>query len=97
MKSRRKEKREVRDRNLAELRRLHQRLGFDVLQFTHLHYRICGQHLVDYWPSTGRAWLVGSLGNGEVMSVAEACALALGGLEILPEGAQLHLNSMVAS
>lgn len=95
MGSKRKAKVEKMDRNLAELRKLHRSLGLDVLEFSHLHFRICGKTLVDYWPSTGRAWIVGSQGNGAIVSVAEACALAYGEPEMLPEAAQMHMDSMV--
>ena len=88
----RKQRVETRKMNLAELRKLHLSLGLDVLEFSHLHYRIVGEISVDYWPSTGRAWVVGSAGNGEIVSVAEACALAVG--SPLSEEARSHMESL---
>lgn len=82
--------------NLSELRKLKDLLGLEVWQFSDIHLRIVGKELIDYWPTTGKAWVVGSHEGGRKMSVAQACDLALGGLpDLLPEGAQLHMDSLV--
>ena len=45
----------------AELRRLKTETpGLEVFEFSPSHLRLIGKILVDYWPSTGRAWITDS-------------------------------------
>lgn len=64
--------------NLAELRKLHKEFRLEVWEFSKIHYRVVGELSVDYWPTTGRAWLVGSFDGAKPMTVAEVCGLAWG-------------------
>ncbi len=64
--------------NLAELRKLHKEFRLEVLEFSKIHYRVVGEQSVDYWLTTGRAWLVGSFDGAKPMTVAEVCGLAWG-------------------
>lgn len=68
--------------NLVELRRLKDLHGFDVLEFSDLHFRIIGKIAVDYWPSRGTVWPVGCKGRGIRMDLSEVCKLVLGAGEI---------------
>ena len=63
--------------NLAELRKLKDMHGLEVLEFNKIHLRIVGKKLVDYWPSTGKAWVVGSTEQGRAMTVQQVCELVL--------------------
>ena len=92
-----RKKDKIYERNCCELRKLSVDLGLEVWEFQRTHLRIVGKQLVDFWPSTGKAWVVGSHGRGKLMSVAEVCDLALDDSEILPEGAKEHMDSMVAA
>lgn len=41
-----------------------------------MHIRIFGQRVVDYWPATGKAWIVGSNERGQKLTPAQALDLA---------------------
>jgi hypothetical protein len=70
------------DSNLSELRKSKLLFGLEVWQFSDIHYRIIGERTVDYWPTRGTAWLVGSHERGRKMSPTEICDLARGITEI---------------
>lgn len=97
MKGKRKIRKDTYERNVLVLRRLHESLGLEIWEHSHLHLRIVGKNVIDYWPSTSRAWEVGSRERAKIMTVEAVCDWALGGEanEILPEGAQMHMDSMV--
>lgn len=69
-------------------------LGLEVWQLARWHVRIVGKQLVDFWPSTGRGWIVGSPLGAREMTVQEVCDLAIEGFEILPEAAADHMKSL---
>lgn len=77
-----------------ELRVLKEELCLEVWQFSVSHLRIVGKRTVDYWPATGRAWVVNSMDESKIMSPREACNLALIGWDELPEGAHDHLREI---
>lgn len=77
--------------NLEELRRLKLLHGLEVWKFSEIHFRIIGKNVVDYWPSRGTAWLVGSIERGMNLGVSEVCELAMG---IIPSPADL-LNAQM--
>jgi hypothetical protein len=56
----------------------HKEFRLEVWEFSKIHYRVVGELSVDYWPTTGRAWLVGSFDGAKPMTVAEVCGLAWG-------------------
>jgi hypothetical protein len=67
--------------NIEELRALKAKIPeLEVLEFSSyptLHLRLRGSRSVDFWPSTGRAWVVGDYtSESPIMSPAEAVALA---------------------
>lgn len=63
--------------NIEELRALKTRYPeLEVLEFNPLHLRLVGTRRVDFWPSTGRGWLVGPWRGSKVMTPAQAVALA---------------------
>lgn len=97
MKGKRKIRKDLYERNVSELRKLHEVYGLEVYEHSRLHLRIVGKLVIDFWPSTGRAWEVGSATRSRIMTVDAVCEWAAGGMciEILPEGAQMHLDSMV--
>lgn len=76
-KSGRKVRREMKAKNLAELKILKDQLCLEVVQFNGSHLRIIGKQAVDYWPGTGRAWPLGSSEKGRVVTPAEVCGMAL--------------------
>jgi hypothetical protein len=82
------------EQNVSELRRLYGPLGLEIWEFSGVHLRIVGKNLVDFWPTTGKAWMVGSRRKGRVMTASEVCDLALGDTEILPDGASEHMRAM---
>lgn len=86
-----RKRREFRETNLRELRKLKNRLDLEVWQFSDIHFRVVGQNSVDYWPSRGTAWLLGSTEKGRKMTVLEICELACG---IIPSPADL-LNAQM--
>lgn len=48
------------EENIARLQAM-DRTGVDVEQFSPTHIRVFGHEItVDYWPSTGKAWVIGS-------------------------------------
>ena len=52
---------QLRLQRTEELRRMRvENPRFNVLEFSPSHLRIIVERAVDYWPSTGRAWVVGS-------------------------------------
>lgn len=67
--------------------------GVEVRKFSPLHCRIFGAVVVDYWPSTSRAWVLGSRDKAREMSPVEAYELSKY-KEILPEGAEDHLRNL---
>lgn len=83
--------------NVSILRKLHKSLGLEVYEHCHTHLRIVGKKVIDYWPSTGRAWEVGSMDRTKIMSVEAVCDWASRNeyCELLPEGAQMHMDSLV--
>lgn len=82
-------------KNIEELQTLRASLGLEVPEFSKIHLRIVGKQSVDYWPSTGRAWITGSRQGSRLMPIFAACEAALADpAETLPEGAQAHMNSI---
>lgn len=67
--------------------------GVELRKFSPLHFRIMGANMVDYWPSTSRAWLVGSSHKAKQMSPQEAYALSIHA-ELLPENAIDHMKNI---
>lgn len=80
----RKQKKHRLKANREELAVLASSLGLEVWEFTNLHLRIVGKRMVDFWPSTGTTWVVGSEERGMRLSVREACDLAHGVTERPP-------------
>lgn len=71
--------------------------GIEVRQFNPIHYRIFGETVVDYWPTTGRCWITGSADAAVKKTPEEVAALALqyaSITELLPEQALDHLKSI---
>lgn len=66
------------DSNLSELRKLKALLNLEVWQFSDIHFRVIGKNRVDYWPTKGTIWLVGSEEKGHKATVCELCDLAAG-------------------
>jgi len=82
---------------LSEIRSLARSFGFEVEVFSPIHCRIHGSTLVDYWPTSSRAWLTHSRNKAEVRTPREVIALAgahLPDVELLPEGAADHLKAL---
>jgi hypothetical protein len=65
-------------KNLEELRGLKARIPMlQVLEFQSYHLRLIGTRAVDFWPSTGRAWIVDDYDTpSAVMTAAQVVALA---------------------
>jgi hypothetical protein len=42
------------------MRKIHKDYPVQVFEFSPIHFRIIGKISIDYWPSTGRAWITGS-------------------------------------
>lgn len=63
--------------NTATLRELVKLFDLEVWEFSISHLRIVGRQSVDYWPTTGRAWIMGSEGCAVKATPAEACGLAM--------------------
>lgn len=78
---------------LSELRRLAAPHGFEVRAFSDIHIRVFGNTVVDYWPTSGRAWLVGAKGRASNMTPEEVVAAALSFTD-LPDGAEDHLRAI---
>jgi hypothetical protein len=78
MKGKRKVRAERYEQNCSELRVLTSSLGLEVWELERWHLRIVGKQLVDFWPSTGKAWVVGSVMKAEPMTVSQVCDLAIG-------------------
>jgi hypothetical protein len=90
----RKRKRERGRERLSELRDLARSAGFRLEEFSAIHCRVFGSSVVDYWPTTGRAWVTGSKEPAEKVTPQEVIEWA-GGMRIpLPEGAEEHLRSI---
>lgn len=96
MKGKRKIRKDTYERNISLLRKLYESLGLEVYEHSHVHFRIVGKNVIDYWPSTNRAWQVGTHERAKIMTVEAVCDWAAGGefCEILPEGAQMHMDSL---
>ena len=90
MKGKRKIRQERYEQNCSELRVLASSLGLEVWEFESWHLRIVGKQLVDFWPSTGKAWIVGSPERARPMSVNEVCSLALEGKKNEPDADRLE-------
>lgn len=64
-----------------ELKLLCAETGVMVSEFqANKHYRLAGKTAVDYWPSTGRAWLVGHYGPAQKMSIPDVVTWAATGI-----------------
>jgi hypothetical protein len=63
--------------NLSELRKYSEILGVEVWEFSPIHLRIVGKNLVDFWPTTGKAWMLGSYSPARIMTALQVCELAL--------------------
>jgi hypothetical protein len=87
-------KRERGKRRLAELMKLSAIHGFDVHAFSPIHVRVHGDIDVDYWPTTGKAWVVGSSKSlrGEPTDVIE---LASTGSVVEQRAAEAHMRAIV--
>lgn len=74
----RKQRREVGKRRLSELRSIAKPLGIEVrvLNEWPMHIRVFGENAVDYWPTTGKAWLMGSASSAHY-SPSEVIGLAV--------------------
>jgi hypothetical protein len=71
-------RREARDQRIQELRNQRAKSSeLTIIEFNPLHFRIRGRHIVDYWPSTGRAWKHKTR-SSLMLTTAQACALAAG-------------------
>jgi hypothetical protein len=63
--------------NIEELKALKTKYPeIEILEFSPLHLRLIGIRRVDFWPSTGRGWLVGQWRGSKIMTPAQAVALA---------------------
>ena len=52
----------------ANLIRLCDSIGIEFQEYTpNVHFRLFGQTVVDYWPSSQKAWLTGSMAKGKKM------------------------------
>jgi hypothetical protein len=75
------------------MRDLYSQYPVEVLEFSPIHYRVIGTCcIVDYWPSTGRAWIVGSSSTAAVMEPKEVFELVAIG--IIPEDSKQHILSL---
>jgi hypothetical protein len=90
----RKRKREKGRERFSELRDLASSAGFRLQEFSAIHCRIFGTVTVDYWPTTGRAWVTDSRERASKMTPYEVIELAGGSPQNLPEGAVEHLQSI---
>src|SRR5258708_24307936 len=68
----------LRARNIEELKALKEITpGLEILEFQSFHLRLIGTRAVDFWPTTGTAWVVHDYANpSKVMTAAQAVALA---------------------
>lgn len=58
--------------NTDRLRVIYRQAGVQVLEFNPFHLRIVGHsRSIDYWPSTGRAWVVGERRRATFMAPDE--------------------------
>jgi hypothetical protein len=71
-------RKQARKVNLEALRQIKaQRPDIEVIEFSCSHLRITAARSVDYWPSTGRAWLTDHFDHqSEILTPAEAVELA---------------------
>jgi hypothetical protein len=81
---------------MKELRELAVLNGFEVRSFSPIHSRVFGSTVVDYWPTSGRAWVTGSNERAREMAPHEVIELAceVNKFESLPEGAEDHMRSL---
>lgn len=93
-----KSKRALALHRIEELKRLCKAEGFQLFEFSPIHFRVVGRTRVDYWPSTSKAWITDSAQKGEKRTPVEVVQLArllpLDEGPLLPEGAQEHLRSL---
>lgn len=71
-----KKRREIGEYRLAELRRLASDAGFELQEYSRVHCRLFGAAVVDYWPTTGKAWLTGSSAKATRMTPTEVVSVA---------------------
>lgn len=77
------------------MKKIYKKFLIQVLEFSPIHFRICGLIEVDYWPSTGRVWIVGTHKSLIPIEPREAFYFAENGLpEELPEGAYEHMKEI---
>ena len=91
-----KRKKELGRTRLAELKVLGVANGVEVRQFSAIHCRIFGPRTVDYWPTTGRAWVIGVGSSMRAIEPVEAMRLAMKHERVVEEAEALnHMRSIV--
>lgn len=93
----RKKKRLKLKTNREELKVLASSMGLEVWEFSNVHLRIVGRQIVDYWPSTDRAWIIGETGRALSLTPRGACVLALRHPDDLPADSQAHMDAITAA
>jgi TRAP-type C4-dicarboxylate transport system substrate-binding protein len=68
-------KRKTWERNVAELRAQYRKHQVTVVELNEIHFRLTGAKVVDYWPTTGRAWPTNAPAAVKV-TATEACQMA---------------------
>jgi hypothetical protein len=78
------------------MRKIHKDYPVQVFEFSPIHFRIIGKISIDYWPSTGRAWITGSNDYAVKLEPESVFGFAAIGFEFetFPEGAKEHLESL---
>lgn len=79
-----------------QMRRIYKSYPVQVLEFSSVHFRIIGKISIDYWPSTGSAWITGSEDYSVKLEPEDVFGFAAIGFEFqtFPEGAKEHLQSL---
>src|SRR5262245_43498259 len=89
-----KAKRERGERRLAELKRLGSVKGYEVHEFSKIHVRVHGERLVDYWPTTGKAWVLGGAKAQNGAEPKDVIDLAMVAPVVEHEAAKAHMQSI---
>lgn len=69
-------KRQKGEERLDDLRQLAMEAGFGMREFSKIHVRVFGHTTVDYWPTTSKAWVVGSQQWAERVTPLQAIEMA---------------------
>jgi hypothetical protein len=69
-------KRKLAQERLAELKAMCVHNHFELRCFSPIHVRVFGNSVVDYWPTTGRVWVLGMVGGASAGTPADAVRLA---------------------